>query len=191
MVKKTKKNKKIYTKHHFHSNDGMLTSVWGPGMWHYLHTMSFNYPTNPTTKDKHHYRDFVLQLKHVLPCGKCRKNLIKNFKKLPLKMSYMKDRDTFSRYIYDLHEVVNKMLGKKSNLSYEMVRERYEHFRARCAKPKLNKITRKNKKDKKDEIGCTEPLVGKKAKCVLKIVPQEQKCDTFQMNKQCIKKRAN
>ena len=186
-TRKTKKN--IYTKQHFHSNDGMLTSVWGPGMWHYLHTMSFNYPINPTLKDKHHYRDFVLQLKHVLPCGKCRKNLTKNFKKLPLKMSYMKDRDTFSRYIYDLHEVINKMLGKKSNLTYEMVRERYEHFRARCAKSKLNKITRKNKKDKKNEIGCTEPLVGKKAKCVLKIVPQEQKCDTFQMNKQCIKRK--
>ncbi len=183
-ARKTRKN--IYTKQHFHSNDGMLTSVWGPGMWHYLHTMSFNYPINPTTKDKLHYRDFVLQLKHVLPCGKCRKNLTKNFKKLPLKMSYMKNRDTFSRYIYDLHELINKMLCKKSNLTYEMIRERYEHFRARCAKPKINKKTKKNKKD---EIGCTEPLVGKKAKCVLKIVPQEQKCDTFQMNKQCIKRK--
>ena len=145
MVKKTKKNNKIYTNKHFQSNDGMLTSVWGPGMWHYLHTMSFNYPTNPTIKDKHHYRDFVLQLKYVLPCGKCRKNLIKNFKKLPLKMSDMKNRDTFSRYIYNLHEVVNKMLGKKSNLTFEMVRERYEHFRARCAKLKKTKKTKKIK----------------------------------------------
>ena len=200
MVKKTKKTKKtkrktrktiknIYTKNHYHSNDGMLTSVWGPGMWHYLHTMSFNYPNNPTIKDKHHYRDFVLQLKYVLPCGKCRKNLVKNFKKLPLKMNHMKNRDIFSRYIYDLHEVVNKMLGKNSNLTYEMVRERYEHFRARCAKPKINKKTRKKEKDKKNEIGCTEPLIGKKAKCVLKIVPQDQKCDTFQINKQCIKRK--
>ena len=189
--KTNKTIKNIYTKQHFHSNDGMLTSVWGPGMWHYLHTMSFNYPINPTLKDKHHYRDFVLQLKYVLPCGKCRKNLVKNFKKLPLKISHMKDRDTFSRYIYDLHEIVNKMLGKKSNLTYEMVRERYEHFRARCAKPKINKKTRKNKKCKinSDEIGCTEPLVGKKAKCILKIVPQEQKSDTFQINKQCIKRK--
>ena len=128
-----------FNKNHYNSGDGMLTSVWGPGMWHYLHTMSFNYPINPTIKDKHHYRDFVLQLKYVLPCGKCRKNLIKNFKKLPLKMSDMKNRDTFSRYIYNLHEVVNKMLGKKSNLTFEMVRERYEHFRARCAKLKKTK----------------------------------------------------
>ena len=30
----------------------MLTTVWGPSMWHYLHTMSFNYPVKPTSLDK-------------------------------------------------------------------------------------------------------------------------------------------
>jgi len=46
----------------------------------------------------------------------------------------MESRDTFSKYVYDLHEHINKMLGKISNLSFEDVRERYEHFRARCSK---------------------------------------------------------
>ena len=32
----------------------MLTTVWGPSMWHYLHTMSFNYPIKPTKKKKKH-----------------------------------------------------------------------------------------------------------------------------------------
>jgi hypothetical protein len=119
----------------------MLTSVWGPGLWHTLHTMSFNYPVSPTLEDKTHYRDFILNLQNVLPCGKCRKNLKMNFKHLPLKMSDMKSRDTFSRYIYNLHELVNKMLKKKSNLTYCDVRERYEHFRSRCLdeKPKVYK----------------------------------------------------
>ena len=44
----------IYTNDDYNSNDGMLTSIWGPGMWHYLHTMSFNYPVNPTNTDKTH-----------------------------------------------------------------------------------------------------------------------------------------
>ena len=57
----------------------MLTTVWGPGMWHYLHTMSFNYPVSPTKEDKKHYFDFIINLQYVLPCGKCRKNLKKNF----------------------------------------------------------------------------------------------------------------
>jgi hypothetical protein len=39
------------------------------------------------------------------------------------------------------------------------------------------------------EKGCTEPLYGKKAKCVINIVPQEDKSATFQMDKKCIKTR--
>ena len=101
-------------------------------------------------------------------------------------MCYMKDRNSFSRYIYRLHEIVNKMLGKKSGLSYCDVRERYEHFRARCTnnKPKIFKF-KKTRKEK----GCTEPLYGKKSKCVIKIVPQEEKCKTLQIDKKCLKTR--
>jgi len=186
-TKKHRKSKKIrksiYTRKHYQSNDGMLTTVWGPSTWHLLHTMSFNYPVNPTCDDKRNYRDFILSLRDVLPCGKCRENLCKNFKRLPLTMKNMQSRDTFSRYIYNLHEVVNKMLKKKSGLTYGDVKERYEHFRARC--------TQNDSKDKKEngkEKGCTEPIYGEKAKCVLKIVPQDTKCDTFQMSDRCIKR---
>ena len=33
--KKTKKNK-VYSANHYKSNDGMLTTVWGPPLWHYI-----------------------------------------------------------------------------------------------------------------------------------------------------------
>jgi hypothetical protein len=175
----------IFNAKDFQSNDGMLTTVWGPPMWHYLHTMSFNYPVKPTRKDKKHYREFVLNLENVLPCGKCRKNLKHNFRKLPLTYSCMKNRETFSKYIYELHELINRMLNKKSGLTYDQVRERYEHFRSRCGKNKT--VKRKNKKEK----GCTEPLTGEKSKCVLKIVPRSTKCETFDMDKKCEKVRIN
>ena len=73
-----KKSNRIYSIKDYSSNDGMLTQIWGPPLWHFLHTMSFNYPVNPTQNDKNNYRNFVLNLKHILPCGKCRKNLTKN-----------------------------------------------------------------------------------------------------------------
>ena len=107
------KKQNIFKNKDFTSGDGMLTSVWGPSFWHVLHTISFNYPIEPSKTDKKNYRDFVLQLKYVLPCKYCRINLRKNFKQLPLYMKHMKNRDTFSSYIYDLHELINKMLGKK------------------------------------------------------------------------------
>lgn len=177
---RTRKIKRVFKKNEYSSNDGMLTSVWGPSTWHSLHAISFNYPVEPTSQNKKHYRDFILSLENVLPCGKCRENLKKNFKVLPLTMDKMKNREAFSRYVYDLHELINTMLGKKSGLSYEDVRERYEHFRARCV-PNTLPI--------KTENGCVEPLYGIKSKCVLKIVPYDEKCDTLEVDEKCLKQR--
>ena len=81
------------------------------------------------------------------------------------------------------------MLGKKSGLSYDEVRSRYENFRARCSKTEFNDKIFKfktNKKTKKEQ-GCTEPLYGKKAKCVIKIIPDEEKCKTLTIDKKCFK----
>lgn len=182
---KTIRLKKRFNNSHYNSGDGMLTKVWGPSLWLFLHTISFNYPVNPDKKDKKNYRDFIISLRDILPCRYCRQNLKTNFKSLPMTNKVMKNRETFSRYIYDLHEHINKMLGKKSNLSFDEVRERYERFRSRCNtkksrkhKYKFNK-TVKNKKEK----GCTDPLHGKKAKCVIHIVPAEKKCNTFNLDK--------
>ena len=82
-MKQTKKNRtrnrhRTFKKKDFNSGDGMLTSVWGPSLWHYLHVMSFNYPVKPTKQQKKHYKNFILLLKHVMPCKYCRINLRKN-----------------------------------------------------------------------------------------------------------------
>jgi hypothetical protein len=185
-----KTKKYVFTKKDYNSGDGMLTSVWGAAQWHFLHMISFNYPVNPTVEDKKHYKDYIYNLRYILPCKYCRINLKNNLKQKPLLICHMKNRETFSRYIYELHELVNKMLGKKSKLSYCDVRERYEHFRSRCTeeKPTIFKF-KKDKTRKKKEKGCTEPLYGKKSKCVINIVPQEDKVATFQIDKKCIKTR--
>mgnify|MGYP001345593302 CR=1 FL=1 len=119
---KRDKKKRIFTRKQYMSGDGMLTTVWGPSMWHYLHTMSFNYPVCPTKEDKENYKNFILNLTNVLPCKYCRQNLKSNLKAHPLKPCHMKNRETFSRFVYKLHETVNKMLGKNSGLSYCDVR---------------------------------------------------------------------
>lgn len=195
------KTKKVFNKRDFSSGDGMVTKIWGPMIWTALHTISFNYPVKPTPEDKTHYRDFIYSLRYVLPCKYCRINLKKNLKQKPLQRCHLASRDTFSKYIYELHELVNKMLNKKSTLTYCEVRERYEHFRSRCTEemPKIFKFVKtrkmtegikgKIKKEKKEtkEKGCTEPLYGKDSKCVIHIVPQEDKTATFQMNQQCVK----
>lgn len=174
-----KTKKLIFTKEHYDSDNGMQVSVWGPCIWTFLHTISFNYKQNPSLSDKKHYRDFILSLQYILPCKKCRDNFKKNLEKLPLTEKHLKNRETFSNYIYNLHEIVNTMLKKKSNLTYELVRDRFENFRSRCNTKKKN-ITHK---------GCSEPMTGNiKSKCVIKIVPKTEKCDTINISKKCIPK---
>jgi hypothetical protein len=192
LSKKNKKNKtikRVYNKADYNSGDGMLTSVWGPSLWHYLHVISFNYPINPTLLQKKKYKQFITNLQYTLPCKYCRINLTNNFKKYPLTNDIFKDRHNFSKYIYHLHEIINKKLGKKSGITYCDLRDRYEHFRSRCTieKPNIFKYTKKN--IGKKEKGCTTPLYGKKSKCVINIVPQEKKCKTFKIDKKCLKKK--
>jgi hypothetical protein len=198
MSRKTKKNnkrknktkkRKTFDKSDYSSDDGMLTTVWGPSLWHTLHTMSFNYPVKPTNKNKREYKQFIYGLRCTLPCGKCRKNLKKNLKDLPLTNKDLKNRYTFSRWMYNLHELINKMLKKKSNLTYDQVRERYEHFRSRCTLDENRKKKKNKTRKKKKEDGCTNPLYGKKSKCLIRIVPSENKSKTLKIDRKCIKKR--
>jgi len=144
--------------------------------------MSFNYPVKPSKRNKKDYKRFIICLMHILPCGKCRKNLKKNLKEMPLKDKDLKDRESFSRWVYNLHELINKMLNKKSGLTYNQVKERYEHFRSRCTDD--NKIELVIKED-----GCVKPLYGKKSKCLIRIVPDTRKVKTLEIDKRCIKKR--
>ena len=66
------RTRRVFSKRDLESGDGMLTTVWGPPMWHFLHTMSFNYPAVPSDEQKQLYREFMLSLPNVLPCRYCR-----------------------------------------------------------------------------------------------------------------------
>ena len=173
-----------FTEKEFNSSDGMMTSIWGPSLWHFLHTISFNYPCKPTKKDKEYYYNFILSLENILPCKYCRENLPNNFKKTRFSKKVFKNRETFSKWMYDLHEEINKMLGKKSDLTYNKVKYTYEQFRSRC-------IDTPNKKCKTPiiEKGCTTPFYGIKSKCILEIVPKKSKKKSFKISPSCIVKR--
>lgn len=177
--------KYIFSDSDYNSGDGMMTSVWGPPMWHVLHTISFNYPIKPTNEQKKFYYNFYSNLKNILPCKYCRDNLANNTIKLPLNMEVFKNRNTLSKYVYELHELINTMLGKSSGLSYDDVRDRYEHFRSRC----LENPTKINKKETNIEKGCTEPLYGLKSKCVLNIIPKDNRISSFKMDPKCVLKK--
>ena len=52
----------------------MDNKIWGPKLWHKLHTISFNYPNKPTEKDKENMYFYFSNLKNILPCDYCKVN---------------------------------------------------------------------------------------------------------------------
>tara|TARA_A100001015_G_C15007366_1_gene721359 strand:- start:1195 stop:1770 length:576 start_codon:yes stop_codon:yes gene_type:complete len=189
--------KPIFNKEDFNSGDGMMTHVWGPSLWLSIHTMSFNYPVKPTAQDKKHYMNFIYSLEHVLPCRYCRENYKKNLVDTKFGLDKMKNRATFSKYVYNLHNHINKMLGKKIKIPFSEVQATYENFRARCtvdtvkSKGKKKKISKKSikKSGSKKEKGCTQPLYGVKSKCVINIVERNKKVKTMNIDPKCKAKR--
>ena len=161
---------------------GMATHIWGPSIHHALHTISFNYPINPTQQQKEDYYNFVHYLGKVLPCGVCRNNLPRNLKAANWDWDKLKNRETFSKFIYNLHQKINLSTGKKLYpKSYEEVRDIYESFRSK--KPLKQKGGKK-------EVGCSEPVRNAvKSKCILKILPRTSKLKGIQINNKCLCKK--
>jgi hypothetical protein len=169
----------VFSEKDYNSNNGILTTIWGPPLWFSLHCISFNYPNNPTEKQKHEYKSYFISLKNILPCKTCRENYEKNLQILPIDDKVLKNRKSLSKWLYKMHELVNKSLGKESGLTYEDVKNRYETFRSRC-------LIDPKEKQKKEHEGCTEPLYGIKSKCALHIIPKNSKASTFKMDSKCI-----
>ncbi len=180
-IEKCSKNEYIFSKEDYESNNGFSTYIWGPCMWYFLHTISFNYPVKPTATDKKHYMTFLKTLQYVLPCKTCRENYKNNIKAsgTKLNMAVMKNRDSLSRWMCKLHNKINTQLCKKKDIKYEVCRDFYEQFRARCSKPKGKK-----------HGGCYEPYhKAIKSRTVLRIIPRTSKEPTLDVDKKCLCKK--
>ena len=179
----------IFTNKEYNSGNGMQTSIFGPNIWFTLHMISFNYPVNPTSADKKHYKDFLLNWGYVLPCIYCRNNFKKNLEMAGFCDSVMDNRYNFSHFIYKLHNCVNEMLGKDIQISYEEVRAKYEHFRSRCSEKERTTELKIIEKKVKKEKGCTGSLYGSKSKTIIKIVPLESKAKSLTIDPKCKTKK--
>mgnify|MGYP003980819007 FL=1 len=168
----------IFNKKDYDNSNGIQSSIFGPPSWFVLHVTSFNYPVKPTKDDKAHYKTWLLSYRYTLPCLYCRQNFVTNLKSAGFCDNVFKNRDTFSRFIYKLHNCVNKMLGKTIKISYIEVRDRYENFRSRCGKDDINK--------KAKEKSCSTSLHGKKSKCIINIVPKSSKKNNFKVDPKCL-----
>ena len=95
----------------------MEPTIWGPSAWSFLHTITFNYPENPTDIEKQKYYTFFNSLKNVLPCPLCKEHYIQNFETIPIRLE---NRESLIEWLIDIHNEVNRKNGKRE-LSYNEV----------------------------------------------------------------------
>ena len=101
-------------------------NIWGPPAWTFLHTVTYNYPENPTDDDKRNFYNFFMSLQHVLPCNKCKAHYQQNIQKYDLSES-LDSRENLVKWLIDLHNDVNRDNGKPV-WSYSEVYNKYREM---------------------------------------------------------------
>lgn len=100
----------------------MEPKIWGPPAWHFLHSITFNYPDKPSYKDKSNYYDFFHNLQYILPCDVCQSNYKKHIKEYPIS-PYLDSKKTLVEWLIHIHNLVNKENNKKLMSSDEVIKK--------------------------------------------------------------------
>jgi hypothetical protein len=87
----------------------MDPNIWGSHAWLFLHTITLNYPDNPSRYDKDNYKDFFESLSHVIPCEVCKSSYKQNIKKYPIQLD---SKESLTRWLHMIHNIVNVKTGK-------------------------------------------------------------------------------
>jgi hypothetical protein len=87
-------------------------NIWGPHLWQALHMISIGYPNEPNDNQKQNYKKFFENFYQVIPCAICSNNYKKHLEELPITDEIMKNRQNLSKWVIDIHNIVNKEQGK-------------------------------------------------------------------------------
>ena len=152
-------------------NNGIISNIWGPPGWLFLHCVTMGYPekieNNPKKKNykEHQYRkktteDFFTLLGDVLPCGACRKSYKEFIEMHPID-EHLSSRVDLARWFYDIHNLVNDKLDvplKYRPKDFEEFYDKYEQNRSKSGKKK-----------------CAKPTDGIAKKSVIRIIGKDGK----------------
>ena len=88
----------------------MESEVWGPSAWTFLHTVTLNYPEEPTNEDIKQHKIFFETLGNILPCTKCIEHYNQSIIDEPVKLD---SKESLTKWLFDLHNKVNEKNNKK------------------------------------------------------------------------------
>jgi hypothetical protein len=98
---------------------------WGPHYWFVLHSVAYNYPTNPNSITKRKYYDFIQNIPLFLPDQEMGDKFSVMLDKYPVS-PYLDNKDSFIRWVHFIHNKINVTLGKKEISLYESLDKYHE-----------------------------------------------------------------
>lgn len=84
---------------------------FGPSLWKSMHSIAYAAPESPSLEQQRDYIDFYKSLGQIIPCPNCRTHYNAHLKQHPIDAS---SRSALTKWVYDLHDAVNKRQGKVS-----------------------------------------------------------------------------
>lgn len=90
---------------------GLNPTIWGPDAWNFLHAVTYASPSELSVSQQQSYANFFRHLGAVLPCSSCRTSYNAYLEKYP---PATQTRRSMIRWLYDIHDLVNAKLNKKS-----------------------------------------------------------------------------
>jgi len=91
---------------------GMGPAVWGPIFWTTMHIVTIGYPSFPTEEEQKAVVNFFESLQFMIPCPICKEHYKENLKTSPLTSEVVGDKQKLIRWLFDMHNTINKQLGK-------------------------------------------------------------------------------
>lgn len=96
---------------------GRHPALWGPQLWHTIHTLAYDYQRKPSNDElrisrEEAYANWFNALPKLLPCPGCRMHLALRMQKTPPPIKDTQGTFKLWEWTVDLHNEVNKSTGK-------------------------------------------------------------------------------
>jgi hypothetical protein len=107
--------------------------IWGPHYWFFLHTIAMTYPHHPNAVTKKKYYEFIQNLPLFIPVEEISKEFEKLIDKYPI-TPYLDNRDSFTRWMYFIHNKINEKLEKPSISLNDFFVQYYNQYKSQNEK---------------------------------------------------------
>lgn len=130
--------------------------IWGRPFWFLLHTITLNYPNQPTEIDIADYSQFVRLFQKMLPCETCQQHFGEFIKQYPIE-KYLQKKEDFILWMNTAHNNVNKSNGKEEMSVNDMI-EIYRLMYLDPSQKKLQSFFTFHDKSKKKQLNQLDQL---------------------------------